>query len=359
MYTFILYANGGIKMKKIFATIFLIMLLVSCSSAPNSSGNPPAVETQQMTIKDYFPSTENVRAKYQGIGNEYAEKEVFVDYVKNDRVQLRVITPGTILAQVYEIKNGELKLITSREEFYYREDLTQVENTNGEIILKEPLVKGTSWTLADGRKRHISNVDVEVTTPSGKYKALEVTTEGNDSSTLDYYAANIGLVKSLFIANDAKVETILEKLEQNAVYTQTLKVYYPDFNNGRIIYKDNSVSLKTNDNIIGFIENHLKTSPDKDIVNPISQNTKINKLYLDNIEGKVVVDFSKELINEMNAGSGLEADIVQSIVNTLGNYYTVDKVYISVEGNPYESGHISINQNEVFYVDYNNSHEYK
>jgi hypothetical protein len=347
-------------MKKILIIIFSITLLVSCSSVPkNNENNPPNVETTQMKIKDYFPTTENVRAKYQGIGNKYAEKEVYVDYVKNDRVQLRVITPGTVLGQVYEIKNGELKLITSREEFYYREDLTGVESTSGEIILKEPLVKGTTWTLADGRKRFISNVEVEVTTPSGKYNALEVTTEGSESTTFDYYVPNIGLVKSLFKANDTVVETLLEKLEQNSDYTQSLKIYYPDFNNGRIVYTDNSVALKTNDNIIGFIENYLKNPPNKDLVSPISQNTKINKLYLDNIERKVFVDFSKELISDMNAGSGLEADIVQSIVNTLGNYYSVEKVYISIEGKPYESGHILLKENEVFYVDFNNSYEYK
>lgn len=347
-------------MKKILILFFSIMLLVSCSpKSDNTPSNPPIVGTPQMTIKDYFPTTENVRAKYEGIGNEYAEKEVYVDYVKNDRVQLRVITPGTVLGQVYEMKNGELKLITSREEFYYREDLTEVESTNGEIILKEPLIKGTTWTLADGRKRYISNVEVEVTTPSGKYNALEVTTEGGESTTYDYYAPNIGLVKSLFKSNNTEVETLLEKLEQDAKYNQSLRVYYPDFDNGRIVYRDNTVSLKTNDNIIGFMEDYFKNPPSKDLVSTISQNVKINKLYLDNIERKVYVDFSKELISDMNAGSGLEADIVQSIVNTLGNYYSVEKVYISIEGKPYESGHILLKQNEFFHVDYNNSYEYK
>ena len=42
----------------------------------------------------------------------------------------------------------------------------------------------------------------------------------------------------------------------------------------------------------------------------------------------------------MNAGSGGENLILQSIVNTFGNYYGVEKVCLTVDNKPYESGHI-------------------
>ena len=41
----------------------------------------------------------------------------------------------------------------------------------------------------------------------------------------------------------------------------------------------------------------------------------------------------------MNAGAGGENLILQSIVNTFGNYYG-EKVYLTVDNKPYESGHI-------------------
>ncbi|HKM40883.1 MAG TPA: GerMN domain-containing protein, partial [Patescibacteria group bacterium] len=63
------------------------------------------------------------------------------------------------------------------------------------------------------------------------------------------------------------------------------------------------------------------------------------------------VDFSKELLTEMNAGSSLEGEILKSLVNTLGEFYDVDKVYITVEGQPYESGHFAISSEEFFKVD--------
>jgi hypothetical protein len=337
------------------------MLLVSCSSPVKDDGNinPPAKEPTTFTIQDYFPSKENLNLKYNGTGNEYAQKEVYVDYVKDNRVQLRVINPGTTLGQVFEVKDGELRLITSKEEFYYLDDLTTAKNDNPEVFLKEPLVKGTSWTLPDGKKRYISGIDVEVSTPSGSYKALEVTTEQDESKTFDYYVLNIGLVKSVFRSGDTTVETSLEKIEENASVSQTLKFYYPDFINGNIVFVKNKIQLNTNSDIKGIFEENLKKSPNKDIPALMSSNAKINRLYLDNSQHRVHIDFSKEFITDMNAGSGLEADIIQSITNTLGDYYNVDKVYISVDGKPYESGHISITESESFYVDYNNIQEYK
>ena len=61
----------------------------------------------------------------------------------------------------------------------------------------------------------------------------------------------------------------------------------------------------------------------------------------------------------MNAGSGLEMEILKSLVNTLGAFYDVDKVYITVEDKPYESGHYGINTEEFFKVDKDGIEEFK
>ena len=90
----------------------------------------------------------------------------------------------------------------------------------------------------------------------------------------------------------------------------------------------------------------------------LGPNVKIKSLYL-NKDNTVYVDFTKELVSEMNAGSGYEGMILQCITNTLGAYYGVDKVYITIEGSPYSSGHIMMKKGEAFTVDYKNSVELK
>lgn len=82
-------------------------------------------------------------------------------------------------------------------------------------------------------------------------------------------------------------------------------------------------------------------------------NVKIKSLYL-NKDNIVYIDLTKELVSEMNAGSGYESMILQSITNTIGSYYGVDKVYITIEGNPYSSGHFVMKNGEYFKVNTKN-----
>ena len=49
-----------------------------------------------------------------------------------------------------------------------------------------------------------------------------------------------------------------------------------------------------------------------------------------------------------NAGSGIEEMILRSVVNTFGIYYGVEKLYLTIENEPYSSGHITMNKGEFF-----------
>lgn len=309
--------------------------------------------TAKYTIKDIYPFKANAKYEYTGKGNEYASYTVFTDYIKNNRIQLRTNNGGTETVKVLENKNGQLKIIYSKEETYYREDFTSKKSNKNEMLLKEPLVKGTSWTLPDGRKRYISAVDVSVSTPFGNFKAIEVTTEGKDYKDLNYYAPGKGLVKSVYKAKDIEVTSSLSKIKTNFPLTQTVRFYYPNISDDKIYYIDKQLTFKTNHITKLAFEKLFKSSPNNKAGKLLSTNAKIKSLYLN---GNVVyVDFSKEFVSEMNAGSGYEALILQSITNTLGEYYGVSKVYITIENKPYSSGHIAMQKGETFKVDTKNT----
>jgi spore germination protein GerM len=360
-------------MKKYISIIILsifVTLAGGCANFSSYSKVPPNTNTEASiapstnveasihTIADYYPFKENVKYIYEGSGSEYAAYTTWTDYSKDNKIQLRINNGGTEVVKVIERISGELKLILSKEETYYREDLTSKAGSSEEVLLKEPLTKGTSWTLADGRKRYISNIDVEVTTPMGKYKALEVTTENKDSKTQDYYALNMGLVKTVFSSNNLEVTSTLSKLEANTQLSQRVRFYYPNVNESKIYYIDKKLSFNTNDITKMILEKNFKELPSEDLGKVLGPNAKIRSLYLgkDNI---VYVDFSKEFISEMNAGAGYETMILQSITNTLGNYYGVNKVYLTVEDNLYSSGHIILGKGEFLTTDNNNLVEFK
>ena len=350
------------KLLLITSLIFSLVFLSSCAKEnivkPVEGNKVPVVTKVPMTIKDYFSFSENSEYIYEGKGNEYASYNVFIDYLTEDRVQLRTNNGGTEVVKVLVNKDGKLTMILSRAECYYRENLIQSPSNKEEILLKEPLVKGTTWTLSDNRKRYISNVDVEITTPLGTYKTLEVTTENKEGKNLDYYAPNIGLVKTSFVLNSNEITSSLSKIVKDKAFTQTVKFYYPNANDDKLYFVSKQLSFKTNDITKIILESAFKELPKGDFGKVLGPSVKIKSLYL-NKDNTVYVDFTSELVSEMNAGSGYEGEILQCLTNTLGGYYGVDKVYITVEGSPYSSGHIIMKKGEAFTVDYKNSVEIK
>lgn len=327
------------------------------TAAPTAAATPtPAQETKtEDTIKDYYPFRENTEYIYQGTGNEYASYTVFTDYKAVDRVQYRINNGGSETVEVLEYDNGKLAKIFSKGEVYYRENFLDKEKGEEDILLMEPLVKGTEWTVSDNRKRYISNTGVEITTPAGTFSAIEVTTTGGTSNekTVDYYAKDVGLVKSVFTSGTGEITSALGEIKENTPFTQKITFYYPNADTGKIYASEQKVSFQTNDVTRKKLEETAKKIVKKNYAALLTKNVKINSLSLH--EEKVVyADFSKELATDMNAGSEYETLALQCITNTLGNYYNVKEVYITLEGKPYTSGHIEMKKGETLKVNYDN-----
>ncbi|MEW8996127.1 GerMN domain-containing protein [Clostridium sp.] len=301
------------------------------------------------SIDDYFNFKENVKYNYDGTNSEYAEYVTYVDYINGNKVQLRSNNGGTETVTVLQNSNGEIKKVFQRNECYYRENFTNKVANIEEVLLKEPIVVGTAWKLSDGSKRYISRVDVKISIDSGKCSVLEVTTENtNGQIDLQYYAVNKGLVKSIYDANSMKVTSTLKSIEENVRLNQNIRCYYPD-ENYKIHYEDRNFSFATNDITKISIQNLFKNFPGNNKGQLIGKNVTINSLYL-NDDGMVYIDFSSNFVKEMNAGSGFESAILESITNTIGKYYGVDKVYITIDNKPYSSGHIVKAKGEYFKV---------
>lgn len=371
-------------MKKTLLSVCLILMLAllgACSknkqpstdNTDNTNNTPtvtasvqPTKETQDnprentgenaLTVKDYYPLLKDTEYIYAGEGNEFAAFSSYVDFidVEKNRAQIRTANGGTETVKVIEIKDGRLSVIKSVRECYYRDNfLDTTADEQAEILLMEPLTEGTEWMLPNGERRYISAVGVSIDTPFGSYQALEVTTQYKDSEAKDYYAPKVGLVKSIFNPGEEQITSTLSEIKTDAVHTQTITLYYPH-SDGKLYTEPVTLSFHTNDITRLVMQEAVCNSVVKEEYLPLaSTNTKINSLYLGG-DGIVYIDFSPELVTEMNAGAGYEGLILQSITNTLGIYYGADKVYITVDAKPYESGHILMKKGETLKVDLSN-----
>jgi hypothetical protein len=335
---------------------------ISSSSAMGSSDSSSASASSSdqetvLTVGDFYPFTASVYSSYLGDGNEYASFKVYPQYIEGNRMQITSNNGGTQIVTVLENADGELKEVFSRPETYFRENMLG-KTASGEaanqlnILLKEPLAVGNSWTNPNGTTSAITNTAAKVETPLGTFAALEVTTTYETSKTMNYYVKDLGLVKRVSDLGDGMVvSSSLETRTENIPETQMLRVYYPDSNvmgldatSVELVYATNQI---TRDVLAAALKN-VAAAPGGHVIGP---NVTINSLALSD-DGRVHVDFSQEFVSEMNAGSSAESLILQGVVNTIGEYYGVQEVYLTVAGKPYESGHILMGEGQYFTVDY-------
>ncbi|PKM61197.1 MAG: hypothetical protein CVU99_04315 [Firmicutes bacterium HGW-Firmicutes-4] len=331
-------------MNKIFIWIWTFIMMVFFSV--------PANEVT-LRVEDYFPIRENTRSAFAGQGNEFATYDVFIDYATPSRVQQRISNGGTVTVNVIELVDGQLVKTLSQPETYYRENFLGKGNQK-EILLMEPLKVGTTWVLTDNRTRSITNIAAAVTTPYGNLQALEVTTTAvnqPNQNQRDYYVQDLGLVKSVFEVgeNGEEISSSLAAIEEGVAMTQAISFYYPNLNNGKIEYQIKPLDFYTNDITRDRLAMAYKTNAPVPVFSP---NTRINSLYL-NQDGMVYLDLCRDYLSEMNAGAELETMMLQSIANTFGSYYGVERVLLTIDNQLYESGHIALKQGEYLTVDLN------
>lgn len=316
---------------------------------PEEPTPSPTVE-DTLSIQDYYPVESDLQYQYDGEGNEFAAYTGYIEFIDKDagRVQLRIQNGGTDTVRVLELKDGVLSVVYTVNECYYRHNFLAMTQETPEILLMEPLQVGTAWTLTDGRRREITSVDTEVVVPYGTFQTIEVTTEGENAVTKDYYAAGAGLVESRFEskeATDIKVTSTLSKVNKDTPFTQSLRIFYPD-SDGKVNEVDTVLSFQTGEDARAKLKELFIQRPSEDYLPLMNEGAGINELTVDS-EGILNADFSSEFITGMNLGSGYEQLVLQCLADTLGGYYGVSKVRLTIDGKPYESGHIRLELIEV------------
>lgn len=353
---------GGSDSSSDSSAVSSVSSSVSSSTDSGSASSSSSENVEAVTIEAYYPFSASVFTKYLGEGNEYASFTVYPQYIEGNRMQITSNNGGTQVVTVLELADGELREVFTRPETYFRENMLE-KTASGDaanqldILLKEPLEVGNSWVNASGVPSEITNLTAQIETPMGNFEALEVTTTYEASTTKDYYVKDMGLMKRVTdLGDDMVVSSSLEARNEDVPETQQLRVFYPDSELMGLNATSIALSYTTNDITRTILAEALKNVPDAPGGSLIGPNVSINSLSLSD-DGRVYVDFSQEFVSEMNAGTSAESLILQGVVNTIGEYYGVQEVYLTVAGNPYESGHILMAEGAYFTVDYTEVNE--
>jgi translation elongation factor P/translation initiation factor 5A len=263
-------------MKKILLILIAsAMVFASCDNMTPKPGETDNIK-EELSIEDYYPISKNTKYSYEGKGNEFATYTVFVDYATDNRVQTRTNNGGTESVNVLELKDDQLTLLYSRGETYFRQNFINNEYDGGKILLKEPLEEGNSWNYDENTTAAITAVSKEIVTGLGNYEAIEVTLEGEQGKTVDYYAKDVGLVKTSASGEGYEISSTLSSIEKNTPLIQTIALYYPN-KDGNLSTIDVQIEFNTNDEPKEVIERIVKDLSVHEILSPNTKNCSIMK----------------------------------------------------------------------------------
>lgn len=315
--------------------------------------------TLSQNMLDWLPMNEDTAYTYSGTGSEFAEYQSYPQFIHTDTLQLVETNASTETVILYEYTENEVREVLTREQTYFRDDfvdtgLSSSEQNQLEILLQAPVEIGRSWDSPSGSVSEITDANVEVETPSGTYSALEITRTLNDQSDKLYYAKGTGLIQTITdVDGEAEMLSSLSSIQEDTVEEIPVTLYELNEMATALTTTDATMKLRTNDPARLQLTELLNGSTGDMTIPTLTENVQINHLYLGN-DQIAHVDFSEELINDMNAGSGIEALLIQSLVNTIGALYQVDEVILTVEDAPYASGHIGLEEGQTMSVDLSN-----
>ncbi|MFC6463801.1 GerMN domain-containing protein [Marinilactibacillus sp. GCM10026970] len=316
-------------------------------------------DTLSQNMLDWLPMNEDTAYTYSGTGSEFAEYQTYPQFIHNDTLQFVETNASTETVTIYEYTENEVREVFTRAETYFRDDfvdtgLNSSEQDQLEILLQAPVEIGRSWESPSGSVSEITDANVEVETPTGTYSALEITRTLNDQSDKLYYAKGTGLIQTISdVDGEAEIVSSLSNIQEDAAEEIPITLYELNEMATALTPTNATMELRTNDPARLQLTELLNGSTGDMTIPTLTENVEINYLYLGN-DQIAHVDFSEELINDMNAGSGIEALLIQSLVNTIGGFYEVDEVLLTVEEAPYASGHIALEEGQTMSVDLSN-----
>ena len=314
--------------------------------------------TVSQDLEVWFPKLEDTWLEYEGEGIEYASFTRYPQFAHDDTLQMIESTSETDVVTVYEYTEDEIREIFVRPETYFRDDIMDTGLSSAqddhEIILQLPIEAGHSWESPTGSVTEITDVEVEIDLPFGTFDAIELTREREGNTTVYYYADRIGLVERISNPGDDEMEirSTLTELAENQPEEHSVTIFTLDDQATELQAVNTPIELYTNEPIRVALTEVLRGQAEGyDSLALIAESTEINYMYLGD-DGIAYADFSVELIDDMNAGSGIESLIVQALVNTIGGYYNVEEVSLTVDDEPYSSGHLHREEGETWTVDH-------
>lgn len=328
-----------------------------------SFAEPSPSAAPEYAISDFLPK-ENAYIKYLLLPEQKQSESSYVEFTQEQRgsrylVQRRNISgKSSRNVEIFSCDEDSLRQIYQKKSIPYTHNFLGESNMD-EILLQSPIAIGTEWEIPSGSRR-ISSVNVNVDTPLGRISAIEVSSFYEDGSSLvSYYAAGIGLVAE-YEKDESKTLVWgreIQERELNKGFTQNIRFFFPDQATQDVKYRTQEIKIEPNIDMRKMFAEKLASVPNKSTLLPLSSSVKINSIKLN--KNAVYVDFSNELVTQMDLPRQIERLLFQSLANTFCEYYDAARLYITIDGDQYISRNVMLLEDDYIIPDSSSSQSYR
>jgi hypothetical protein len=198
--------------------LFMVTVAGGCVRAPARRPLPSAPQPAQgPALTLFFPVQPGLKWQYQGTGNEFATFSQETVRSQGDKVQVRRDSGATV-GILYSVTAGAVTRLIRKELAEDRDLLTAPAEENV-VVLKAPLVIGTTWTNGT-ETRSIISTGVVLEVPAGTFQdviKVQVTIQGQTAQTFEYYARDVGLVKVEYVSGETRIVSDLKLFSKGKV----------------------------------------------------------------------------------------------------------------------------------------------
>jgi hypothetical protein len=173
---------------------------------PKPPEDTPAPTAEEKDISKYMPMKVGYIWEYEGEGNEYASYTLRVEFQEKNKVQLTRDNGGTVIADIYEVREDSIVHVYQAGESYDHTNLLKQLNNYEDTIIKLPIQVGNKW-VSEENSYEIIDTKATITVPYGTFKDCTVIKRTYKDGSEDYlhYKEVIGLLQSEFRSGDFKV----------------------------------------------------------------------------------------------------------------------------------------------------------
>ncbi|WP_426349090.1 GerMN domain-containing protein [Alloiococcus sp. CFN-8] len=349
----------------LFLIIFNLLFIASCSSNSEDYGSQslsqnnsnevsavlPEAEMTKYNITDFLPSAINSIYSFSRSQENEIIKE-YIEFLKEGRVQVKSVSSSSIASLIYEIQEDALVLTYIAEDNYIKKELFDKEPNSQEILLMNPIIVGTTWNNGD-KTLSITAIDIPVETKSGTYTSIEVTTKGKEFTQKDYYALNLGKIKTVFEMNGTVFTTELMDYKNYEIVQGIYRYYYNTPSGNELYYLEEKVSELREEELKERIIKNLYNAPRKDLLS-LDSNIKINFIKYSPENDNVHIDFSFIINDKLDLETTFNKMFLKSLANTLCFNYGVENALITIDGKSQGSDQLILEDKEVITADFNN-----